>query len=408
MIKVIIPNFIKEKDILNSKIISDICEKSFNKTNYIIEYIDRANGRYINLIDGSENHFICLSSSIKETNVSSGRNSFLIQYLSTAYSRYIEEKSDKKKIEIYLLLTNNKAQVPYQKFIYRCAKTLGINVLNSEFIGEKILPFSTYKELKNARSMLSDKNTGNNSSYFSDTGDYIEFFAKCYGANEKESVFLALVVQKLVNKPIHIFQVEDRDSKQLLSSDFNTLKKCGMIFDENIGKNEFRNIDLSASEKDLRDQPAFRLNLFQKYGEKKCYICGCDIDNLIIASHIHRVTDIKNDSTISDDEKRKQIIDGDNGFWLCANHDKLFEYGFIYFDNNKLMISNKLNSQQKDFVKYITFDLPKMTNNFNKNTFVQVAEDGEKYGFNKFIISDKDYNSNMHNYLAKHEERSLK
>ena len=37
------------------------------------------------------------------------------------------------------------------------------------------------------------------------------------------------------------------------------------------------------------------LNLFKKFGDKKCYLCDCDIDSLIIASHIHRVTDIKND-----------------------------------------------------------------------------------------------------------------
>ena len=39
------------------------------------------------------------------------------------------------------------------------------------------------------------------------------------------------------------------------------------------------------------------MNLFEKFGDKKCYLCDCDIDHMIIASHIHRVTDIKNDAT---------------------------------------------------------------------------------------------------------------
>ena len=168
---------------------------------------------------------------------------------------------------------------------------------------------------------------------------------------------MAMVVKQLTEKKIVIYQVEDNGQKSLSTPDREILLKNGFDFGEDIISEEFNRVNLDAPEKDLRDQPAFRLNLFKKYGDKKCYLCDCDIDSLIIASHIHRVTDIKNDKNISDEEKKKQIIDGDNGFWLCANHDKLFEYGLIYFNNQKMVISSRLSEDQQRFVKEITTKL---------------------------------------------------
>lgn len=397
MIKVIIPNFIKEKNILTDEIIKDICVRSFDDEPYNIEYEERSNGRYIKLIKNEEVHYVCLSASEDEYQ---GRNSFLSQYLGTAFCRYEADETSNKKMEVYLLMKNESAFLPYQMFIYRCCKTLQINLLNIE---DTIFPFSTYKEIKNVRSLTSDRNTGNNSSYFSDTGDFIEFFAKCYGANGKESVFMAMVVKQLTEKKIVIYQVEDHGQKSLSNPDKEILLKNGFEFGEDIISEEFNRVNLDAAEKDLRDQPAFRLNLFKKFGDKKCYLCDCDIDSLIIASHIHRVTDIKNDKNITDEEKKKQIIDGDNGLWLCANHDKLFEYGLIYFDDRKLVISNRLNEEQQEFVKEITTQLttPQIKG-------FMVAEDTVPYGTPSFDIKDEDYNDNMKHYLDLHKLRAEK
>ena len=395
MIKVIIPTFIKEKKILNDDILKDICSRSFNSSEYEIEYEERSNGRYIKLEENDEVHYVCLSANEDEYD---GRNSFLSQYLGTAFCRYEASQEDNKKMEVYLLMKNDKAFTAYQKFIYRCCKTLQINLLNIE---ETIFPFSTYKEIKNVRSQTSDRNTGNNSSYFSDTGDFVEFFAKCYGANGKESVFMAMVVKQLTDKKIVIYQVEDHGQRSLSAPDKEILIANGFEFGEDIISEEFNRVNLEAAEKDLRDQPAFRLNLFKKYGDKKCYLCDCDIDSLIIASHIHRVTDIKNDNTLTDEEKKKQIIDGDNGLWLCANHDKLFEYGLIYFDNKKLVISNRLNTEQQNFVKEITtkLSLPKIEG-------FMVAEEEIPYGVPSFNIGDVDFNDNMKHYLELHKYRA--
>jgi len=397
MIKVIIPNFIKEKNILTDEIIKDICVRSFDNESYNIEYEERLNGRYIKLVKNEEVHYVCLSASEDEYQ---GRNSFLSQYLGTAFCRYEADETPNKKMEVYLLMKNESAFLPYQMFIYRCCKTLQINLLNIE---DTIFPFSTYKEIKNVRSLTSDRNTGNNSSYFSDTGDFIEFFAKCYGANGKESVFMAMVVKQLTEKKIVIYQVEDHGQRSLSNPDKEILLKNGFEFGEDIISEEFNRVNLDAAEKDLRDQPAFRLNLFKKFGDKKCYLCDCDIDSLIIASHIHRVTDIKNDKNITDEEKKKQIIDGDNGLWLCANHDKLFEYGLIYFNDRKLVISNRLNEEQQEFVKEITTQLatPQIKG-------FMVAEDTVPYGTPSFDIKDEDYNDNMKHYLDLHKLRAEK
>lgn len=394
MIKIIIPTFIKEKGILNDEILIDICNRSFAEKSYDVEYEDRSNGRYIKLIKNDEVHYVCLSASEEEYE---GRNSFLSQYLATVINRYETSECVNKKLEVYLLMKTDAAFASYQKFVYRCCKTLQINILN---IDDIILPFASFKEMKNTRSRISDRNTGNNSSYFSDAGDFIEFFAKCYGANGKESVLLAMVVQQLTDKTIFVYQVEDRGVTSLTTPDREFLLSKGFEFGPSIIKEEFKRVDLDATEKDLRNQPAFRLNLFKKFGDKKCYLCDCDIDSLIIASHIHRVTDIKKDNSITEEEKKKQIIDGDNGLWLCANHDKLFEYGFIYFDNKQLVISNKLNDDQRIFVKEITTQLSiPMTNSYS------IAEDVYPYGDAVFSIKDADFNDNMQHYLDLHKFR---
>lgn len=373
MIKVIIPTFLEKKNVLNNETISDICFRSFGESDFVKESEKRGNGRYIKLEKDNEVHYVCLSANESEYD---GRNSFLSQFLGTAYSRFLQSSEENKKMEVYLLMTNEHAFSAYQKFIYRCCKTLGVKLLN---VATVYLPFASCKELKDARTQVSSRNTGNKSSYFSDNGDDIELFAKCYGANGKESVFMAMVVRQLTDKQIIIYQVEDHGQKSLSEPDREILKQAGFKFGEDITSDEFGKVDLNKDEKDLRNQPAFKLNLFEKFGDKKCYLCDCDIDHMIIASHIHRVTDIKNDTALNDDEKKKQIIDGDNGLWLCANHDKLFEYGLIYFNNKDLIISNRLNDSQKDYVKNIT------------------AESS---------IKDCDFNVNMVGYLNLHKARA--
>lgn len=85
-------------------------------------------------------------------------------------------------------------------------------------------------------------------------------------------------------------------------------------------------------------QGKFRDSLLKR--DKKCVICGLDIEALLVASHI------KPWSKANDYEKQ----DKNNGLLLCANHDALFDKGYISFDSdNKLCVSDiisKLNYEK--------------------------------------------------------------
>ena len=103
------------------------------------------------------------------------------------------------------------------------------------------------------------------------------------------------------------------------------------------------------------------------------------------------------------------------GFWLCANHDKLFEWGYIYFENDKLIISDKLNLEQKNFVKNITFDIPERTMKEKLQIYKKekdnymVAEKMDAYKLeSEFYILPEHYNLNMHKYLEIHRNRVVK
>ena len=54
------------------------------------------------------------------------------------------------------------------------------------------------------------------------------------------------------------------------------------------------------------------------------------------------------------EEKFKLAVDADNGMWLCENHHKLFDSGIIWFEDGKLVISHKLNTEDLMFVKQVT------------------------------------------------------
>lgn len=87
-------------------------------------------------------------------------------------------------------------------------------------------------------------------------------------------------------------------------------------------------------------QNAFRNRLIKEFGQK-CMMCDITHKELLVASHIKRDADC---DTI--DEK----IDNNNGFLLCAIHDKLFDRFLISFDGltGKIMISSHLSKTEKE------------------------------------------------------------
>lgn len=84
------------------------------------------------------------------------------------------------------------------------------------------------------------------------------------------------------------------------------------------------------------NQGVFRDALIRKY--KRCCLCGADETALLIASHIKPWVD-------SSGEERTDV---NNGLLLCPNHDKLFDRGYISFeDDGKILLSDSIDENNR-------------------------------------------------------------
>ncbi len=284
------------------------------------------------------------------------RNTYLAQYVSTVFNKYLYDTSTHKRIYAYLLDTSEKANTPYHSFIYRCVETLWIKILNIDTLDINISKFTNYQDFKNSRLIMQKRN--NNSTFFDESRDGINFFGKVFGANGKEATLLCLTLSLITKLPITFFQVLDNEESKLSSNDKNLLEDDDIRIDEKVIKEYTHSHEIPRTgKKDPRDTPTFHYNLFKKYWEKKCYLCDCDVQRSVIGAHIHRVSDIKNDLSLTPDEKWERVVNADNWFWLCANHDKWFEYWLIYFMGDKLL-SNKqdLNIYEIEYIERMTLN----------------------------------------------------
>lgn len=86
-------------------------------------------------------------------------------------------------------------------------------------------------------------------------------------------------------------------------------------------------------------QQMYRNRLIDAFGQK-CLLCEIRNRELLIASHIKAYAAC---------DSIKEKIDNNNGFLLCANHDKLFDRFLITFDSRtgKIKISPKLTDAEK-------------------------------------------------------------
>lgn len=159
---------------------------------------------------------------------------------------------------------------------------------------------------------------------------------------------------------IHIYATNKTDtfyiecmSTETKSLDINNVVSCI--------DNEISQLNISGESKDaivkIRvNQGVFRDYLLKRYN--KC--CLCDVSNvkLLIASHI------KPWSKSEPEEK----LDIDNGFLMCPNHDRLFDKGWISFeDNGNILISSQLSEEDCKSTKV------------KKGTKVDLTEGNKKY-----------------------------
>lgn len=85
------------------------------------------------------------------------------------------------------------------------------------------------------------------------------------------------------------------------------------------------------------NQNVFRDRLLSKF-KHHCILCNVDQTELLVASHIKPWSK----------SLPKEKLDVDNGLLMCPNHDRLFDRGFISFDDHgKILISSILTAESR-------------------------------------------------------------
>lgn len=471
MLKVILPNkndwlncYFNTKEAYEKKDISKIKKHELDKIieasegivgEYSIEFEERKYGQYFILENDNEKKWITISADYTISKEDGGStNAYFVQFIPMALRALFEDNTYKnKKAELYLKGTSHsRATTDGQILYYRVARTIDINILNANElnrVGRNIQKeiekkFKTVEEWQSERLKMQNRKTSNRSSYILEENDSYIFYGKTFGANGRESIFILYMLSKLVKKEgkkIYLYEVADNGTTAIESSMNdddkrfkNMLESFGIIYyidSVDYVENEAVGKLLDEKDKDARHQAEFMRNLLIKFnaerdenGEvkrnkngspiivntmKKCYLCECTIQKAIIASHVQRVTDI-NKLPIPFEEKRKKAVDGDNGFWLCANHDKMFEYGIITFDENTGLLQidlESLDEKQKKYINEITQKMKVDEKHFTEKLKEyleihnnRIKQQNVKYNYEELYL----YNENIESELKVAEE----
>lgn len=345
---------------LNKNILDDICYRITGSTDYDIEWKEeRIKGRLINLETDDAINYINLS---QNGNIR-GRD-YQIQSIPTALGIYLQEQAFNKKnsnFYFYFMPFDGNNNTSYMNFFYRMMKTAHIKFLNADYgLPHTIITeFESIKDIVTARNDLRSRNSGNQSTYITDEGEFYHIYGKTFGANQKETTLLCISISALADKPIKLFQILDNNSNKISEQDTNAINtfvknNCSQSFEIMDDTLEFDN-DTSDTVKDKLRSPKFVYNLLNKFnGEKHCALCGCKIDSIIQAAHIFPVADIRKRDDLNFEQKFALATDEDNGIRLCENHHKLFDRGLIRFEEGKLVVSSQIDTDDITFVKQIT------------------------------------------------------
>ena len=107
----------------------------------------------------------------------------------------------------------------------------------------------------------------------------------------------------------------------------------------------------------VRDnQGILRDLMLERYN--RCQLCKAENHKLLIASHIKPWVE----------SEPKEKLDVNNGFLMCPNHDKLFDKGYITFDDDgKIIISDRLTENDR-----VSF-------NIDSSMYIELTERNKKY-----------------------------
>lgn len=134
------------------------------------------------------------------------------------------------------------------------------------------------------------------------------------------------------------------------------LKNISEIIDKEIDQLQVNGEEKHVLTKIRVNQSIFRELLLKKYSH--CCLCNVDNQDLLIASHIKPWA--KSSS--------KEKLDVNNGLLLCPNHDKLFDKGYITFDDNgNIHISDRLSDNNLTYM------------NITNTMHINLTEENRKY-----------------------------
>ena len=306
--------------------------------------------------------------------VSQGRNTFITQNFFPAYKEYLSEKEKNPNCEFICYMRDSQNATESILFSLRCLATIGIKIVNWENKQRQILPFTAADDLINAKNALTSHNKGNNSTHLERIKNSLDLiiYAKSDGANQSDSVLMAAALQKIANDQKFNISlrpyIENKKTSKFSSESTTYLSLLGVKIDE-----EYKTYN--KKEEERVNQKRFRKNLTQKFKSENCLCCDKSLGPK--ASHIHRQVDIQNDHTLNNTQKKEERESGENGIWLCPQHDYYFENCLISFNqdgkivyNKELLSVSELKEIKQTFIneqipeKYLT---PKMKANLNKH-----------------------------------------
>ena len=335
--------------------------------------IDEQN-KFQGIIIKSKNLLISYTAELNNNDKIKGRNTFLSQPLVTALKIAL-----KNNYSFFLSLNPNSFHISYKipNSILRSFRILKTCNINFTKLIQNISPYNSINEFIDDITNISNKNSRNSPTYILSKDDELQLFAKCEGANFKDS-FLILLCLLSLNKEKPVFFIPLTDINK---SDIELLKLLKLIYKNlnlELDKEIINEPNISILEEISlkRNQLKFTKNIINKYTSEnincnQCFACDYNITQNLISAHIHRFSDINNDyqkNLISKEEAIKLSISGNNGFLLCPNHDKEFEKGMIIFDINiNKFIPNIKNIHTNKFYDDILKKLK--SQNFNKNLY---------------------------------------
>ncbi len=339
------------QDILTKDILSDVCFTLTSKRKFTVTFDNT--GYNIGRLATLEYNGIISYISFSEFEIGS-RNSFF-QSFPSALVKYHQEINPHKNIYFYFLAPNGNIETDYFLFMYRLMKTAGTIFLNeTTYLSSAVSPFNTVSDIIAQRDLNRGRNRGNASSYVTvDENDTLQIFGKTYGANKYETTLLCIAIHKITPYSMELYEIQEGNLKKLPRDARSVIVNLGInviTSDLVLEREEFETNDSLRS-------PTYIYNLLEKLGEKKCYLCNCEVPQIIQGAHIWPVASIKRADNLSIDSKIQYATDGDNGLWLCNNHHKLFDINMLYIaSDGQVKYETSIEQNHKEYLNVITLN----------------------------------------------------